>query len=41
MTHMSGQMAQNLSGGIKIHILGLEMHNACLEIKTLDIDIYT
>ena len=41
MTHMSGQTAQNLNGGIEIHILGLEMHNVCLKIKTLGIDIYT
>ena len=50
MSHyMSGQTAQNLNGGIKIHILHLctvglekvEMHNVCLEIKTVGIDMYT
>ena len=41
MTHMSGQTARNLNGGIEIHILGLEMHTVCLEIETIVIDIYS
>ena len=41
MTHMSGQTAQNLNWVIEIHILGLEIHTGCLEIKTFGIDIYT